>query len=328
MLNRIGNTGVLGHALVIEIDLAVLVDGHVLEQRVALDGVIDIGLGFFIQTDDLCIAAALKVEDAVVVPTVLVVADQQALGVSGEGGLTGAGQTEEDSGVLAFHIGVGGAVHGSDALQGQVVVHHGEHTLLHLAAVPGVQDDLLTGGDVEDRRGLGVEPQLLVVLDLRLGSVVADEIRLKVLELLLGGLDEHVLDEVSLPSDLHDEADRHTGVLVRAAEAVYDIELLAGELLERELLARVPCLFGRRMVIVGILGSCPPNGVLRSVIHDDELIFGGSSGVDTGHDVDGVQLGELTLIKAGQRGIHLVLEKLFVRGIINNLLYAVDTILG
>ena len=48
----------------------------------------------------------------------------------------------------------------------QVVVHHGEHALLHLAAVPGVDDDLLAGGDVEGHAGLGVQTQLLVVLDL------------------------------------------------------------------------------------------------------------------------------------------------------------------
>ena len=34
--------------------------------------------------------------------------------------------------------------------------------------------------------GLGVEAQLLVVLDLRLGGVVDDEVRLEVLQLFLG----------------------------------------------------------------------------------------------------------------------------------------------
>jgi hypothetical protein len=74
-------------------------------------------------------------------------------------------------------------VHGSHAVQGQVVVHHGEHALLHLAAVPGVQDDLLLGGEVEDNSGLGVQAQLLVVLDLGLGGVVNNEVPLSIVSL-------------------------------------------------------------------------------------------------------------------------------------------------
>ena len=52
-----------------------------------LDGVVDIGFGVLIQVDDLCVAAALEVEHAVVVPAVLVIADQQTLGIGGQGGL-------------------------------------------------------------------------------------------------------------------------------------------------------------------------------------------------------------------------------------------------
>ena len=140
--------GVLGHALVGEIDVALSVQSDVLQQSVALDGVVDVGLRVLVQVDDLSVAAALEVEDAVVVPAVLVIADEQTLRVGGQGGLAGAGQTEEDGSVLALLIGVGRAVHGSHALQRQEVVHHGEHTLLHLAAVPGVDDDLLLAGDV------------------------------------------------------------------------------------------------------------------------------------------------------------------------------------
>ena len=70
---------------------------------------VDIRLGVLIQVDDLCVAAALEVEDAVVVPAVLVIADEQTLRVGGQGGLAGAGQTEEDGSVLALLIGVGRA---------------------------------------------------------------------------------------------------------------------------------------------------------------------------------------------------------------------------
>ena len=63
-------------------------------------------------------------------------------------------EDEENSGVLTLHIGVGRAVHRSDTLQGQIVVHHREHTLLHLTTVPGVDDDLLAAGSVESNTSL------------------------------------------------------------------------------------------------------------------------------------------------------------------------------
>ena len=87
VVDGVGDTGVLGDGLVGEVDLAVLVEGNVLEQRVAADGIVDVGLGVLVEVDDLGVAAALEVEDAVVVPAVLVIADEQALGVGGQGGL-------------------------------------------------------------------------------------------------------------------------------------------------------------------------------------------------------------------------------------------------
>ena len=223
VVDGVGHTGVLGDALISEIDVALGIQSDVLQQSVALDGVVDIGLGVLVQVDDLCVAAALEVEDAVVIPAVLVVADQQTLRVGGQGGLAGAGQTEEDGGVLAVLVGVGRAVHGSDALQRQEVVHHGEHTLLHLAAVPGVDDDLLLAGDVEHDSSLGVQAQLLVVLDLSLGSVVNNEIRLEVLQLLSGGTDEHIGYEVSLPCNLNNETNCHTGVSISTTETINNV---------------------------------------------------------------------------------------------------------
>ena len=111
VLDGIGNTGVLGNALVVEVDNAVFFYGYVLEKRVSLDSVVDVGLALLVKTDNLSIAAALKVEYAVVVPAVLVVADKQTLGVGGKGGLACTRKSEEDSCVLAFHVGVCGAVH-------------------------------------------------------------------------------------------------------------------------------------------------------------------------------------------------------------------------
>ena len=323
----VGNAGVLGHALVGEIDLAVFVQRDVLQQGVALDGVVDVRLGLLVQIDDLGIAAAFEVEHAVVIPAVLVVADQQTLGVGGQGGLAGAGQTEEDGGVLAVHTGVGGAVHGGNALQRQEVVHHGEHALLHFAAVPGVGDDLLAAGQVEHHSGLGVQAQLLVVLHLGLGGIVHHKVRGEVLQFFLGGLDEHVGHEVSLPGHFHDETDGHAGVLVGAAESVHHEQALIGQFLLGQFLHRVPGFLRSGVVVVLVLVGGPPHGVLGSIVHDDVLIFGGAAGVNAGHYVDGAQLADLALFVAFQAGLGLFFEKRFVGRIVDDFGRSGNTIL-
>ena len=83
MVDRIRYTGILGYALVCEINLAFCIQGNVLKQCVSLDSVVDVRLGIFVQVDNLCVAAALEVEYAVVVPAVLVVANQQTLRIGG-----------------------------------------------------------------------------------------------------------------------------------------------------------------------------------------------------------------------------------------------------
>ena len=81
MVDGVAHAGVLGHALVGEVDLAVLVNCHVLKKSVTTDSVVDIGLAIFVEVDNLGIASALVVEHAVVVPAVLVVADEKTLGI-------------------------------------------------------------------------------------------------------------------------------------------------------------------------------------------------------------------------------------------------------
>ncbi len=218
-------------------------------------------------------------------------------------------------------------MHGGHAVQRQEVVHHGEQTLLHLAAVPGVEDDLLTGGDVEDGGGLGVEAQLLEVLHLSLGGVVGDEVGLEVLQLLLSGGDEHILDEVGLPRHLHDEAHGHAGVGVGAAEHVHYVELLVGQLLDGQGLAGVPGLLRGGLVVVFELVGSPPHGVLGVLVHHDEFVLGGTAGVDAGHHVDGAQLGYLPLFKALQGGVHLRLKKLLISGVVYDFFNAGDAVL-
>ena len=328
VVDGVGHAGVLGHRLVGEVDFALVVYGNVLQESVATDGVIDVGFGFLVEVDNLGIAAALIVEDAVVVPAVFVVADKQTLGVGGKGGFAGSGQTEEDGGVLAVHVGVGRAVHGSHALEGKVVVHDGEHTLLHFTAVPGVDDDLHTLGEVEGHAGLGVDAEFFPVGYFGLRCVQNHEVGLEVLKLILGGAHEHIGHEVSLPCHFHDEAYSQTGVLVGAAESVDNIQGLVGQLLVGDSLQGVPGLGSDGLVVVLVFVGSPPDGIVGNCVVNKELVFGGTAGVDTGHHVHCAEFGFLTLLVAFETGLGFVDEEFVPRGVVDNLRGAGDTVLG
>src|SRR5699024_4228955 len=125
-----------------------------------------------------------------------VVTDEKSLRVCGKCCLTCSGKSEEDGCVLAIHICVRGAMHGSDALKRQIIVHHGEETFLHFSAVPCVHDHLLAACDIEHYRCLRVQPQFLIILYLCLGSVVYNEIRLEVLKFFRCRLYKHICNEV------------------------------------------------------------------------------------------------------------------------------------
>ena len=197
-----------------------------------------------------------------------------------------------------------------------------------IAAVPGVDDDLLLAGDVEHNSSLRVQTQLLVVLDLGLGCVVNNEIRLKVSQLLSGGLDEHVGHEVCLPGHFHDETNGHAGVLVGTAEGIDHVQALVGQLLLCDLLDGIPGFLRSGVVVVLVCVAGPPHGVLGVLVHDDELILGGTAGVDAGHDIDSAQFADLALLEAFQTGLGLLFKQLLVRGIVHDLRRAGDTILA
>ena len=218
-------------------------------------------------------------------------------------------------------------MHGGDALERQEVVHHREQALLHLTTIPGVDNDLLLAGDVEHHGGVAVQTQLLVVLDLGLAGVVDHEVGLLVKLSLVLGTDEHVGHEVCLPSHLHDEADLHAGVLVRAAEAVDDIELLARELLLSQLLEGVPRLDRGGLVVVLVVVAGPPHGVARLVVHDDEFVLGRAAGEHAGHHVDGAEFGLDSTIITLETGLGLFVEQYLVRGVVEHLGHTGDAIL-
>ncbi len=164
-------------------------------------------------------------------------------------------------------------MHGGDATERVEVVHHGEESLLHLTAVPCVDDHLFALLDVECNHGFGMESEFLVFLAFCLGCVEDHEVGLEVLKFLLGGADEHIGHEMGLPCHFHDEAHVETRCLVGAAIAVNDIKSLVGKLLYGLFFQMVPYLCGDGLVVVLIFVGSPPYGVFRYLVLDKILVF-------------------------------------------------------
>src|ERR1051326_1524971 len=204
--------------------------------------------------------------------SVLVVADQPAARIGGEGGLPGPGKAEEDRGVAA-RSDVGRAVHRHDAVAGHEVVERGKNALLHLAGVPGAADQDLAPGEVEyDEgpapgavgRGIGLE----------LGGVVDAPFRLELRQVGQGRPDEHVPDEERLPRVGRDETYWYTVGGIGAAEEVLDEQL--------GLLVQVTLDRGEQLgeVRLGELLVPPPPDLAggAGLLHH-ELVFGTAAGV-------------------------------------------------
>ena len=108
VLNWVCTASVLRDADIIIIRCA----GHgvvddVLENAAKLDGVENFGLLLRGKVDAFGVASAFDVEDAGVGPDMLVIADQEATGVSGEGGFPCARETEEERDIILIDANIG-----------------------------------------------------------------------------------------------------------------------------------------------------------------------------------------------------------------------------
>ena len=328
VINRIGDARILRHRLIRKVHVPSEIDGHVLEKSITANSVVDVGLRLGVEVDDLRVAAALIVEDALIIPAVLVVTNQEALRVRRERRLARAGKAEEQRRILAVHIRICRAVHGGDALQREIVVHHREHTLFHLAAIPRIDDDLLTAREVEHDRRLGVQAEIAEMHDARLRRIVDHEIGLEVLELLCRRTNEHIRHEMRLPRHFDDEADGHAGIFVGSAEGIDDKETLVAELADRDLAHGVPRFLRGAVVVVLVGVGGPPHRVMRGLIVHDVLILRRTSRVDARHDVDGVlHIRDLSALVALEIGAQFLAEQLIVVRIVDNLRRPRDAVL-
>lgn len=120
-----------------------------------------------------------------------------------------------------------------------------------------------------------------------------------------------------LPGDLHDEADLQTGVLVGSAERVHDEELLVRQLFDSDLFQLLPGLLRHRFVVVLVFGRGPPDGIFGGFVHDEELVFRGTTRVNAGHHVHGTHFGYLTLFITAQALAGLLAVEFVVRRVVD-----------
>ena len=81
MVDWVRYTCILCYTLVLEINLSIISNCNVLKKSISSDCVVDIRLRLFVKTDNLSVASTLEVEYSVVIPTVLVITDQQTFRV-------------------------------------------------------------------------------------------------------------------------------------------------------------------------------------------------------------------------------------------------------
>ena len=181
VLDRIGTAGVFGQCRVCVINLTgVRVKYHILEDGAEFDSVEDVWFFLGGEVDAFGVAAAFDVEDAIVGPAVLVITDEFALGVGGEGGLAGAGKTEENCHVALFTF-VGGGMEGQDVvLDGHLVKENCENAFLHFSSVFGTQYDHLFFGKVYGHRRRTAHPGC-VSIGREAARIVNDIVRMEIL---------------------------------------------------------------------------------------------------------------------------------------------------
>src|SRR5574344_1088201 len=165
MIDRIRNTSIFSYTLIIEINLTIFIYCNILKKSVTTDSTINVRFRLLVKFDNLSIATTFEVEYTIIIPSVLIITNQLTLRVCRQCCLTSTRKTKEDSCIFTIHVAVCRAVHSSNTLQWQVVVHHREHTLLHFTTIPCVNDDLFLRSYVENNCCLTVKTQFFPVFN-------------------------------------------------------------------------------------------------------------------------------------------------------------------
>ena len=229
------------------------------------------------EVDALGVAAAFEVKSAVVGPAVLVVADQHALGVCGQGGLAGAGKAEEQGGV-AVSADVGGAVHREDVDFGQDIIHDREDALLDFARIlrTGNQHDFLFIVD-QDRRFAVSVVDFGDAFEARCRN--DGEIGREVLELIGCRTDQKLVDEQVLRSKFVDDTETLGVFWIGTRETVEDEQLAVLQIGNGFVIDFVKSLLCHRHI-----DFTPGNLIVNAFAVDDEFVIGRAAGIFSGVD--------------------------------------------
>ena len=256
-IERIGGPGVLGDPVGVQVELpGYRVELDVLQDRPEpLRRLEDVRLVHRAEADRLRVAAALEVEDAVVAPAVLVIADEAPFGIGRERRLARARQSEEDNGV-ARGADVHRRVHRQDALVGHQVVHDSEGRLLDLAGVFGADDDDLHPAEVDEDRGLAPGAVCRRV-GLERRHIDDREVGPECGQILSRGAAEEVAREDAGPRGLGVDPQRAAVIRVGPDEAVLGEEVSPRDVVDKPRPQHIVMLFGDRLVDLA-----PPDLVL------------------------------------------------------------------
>ncbi|KPB78379.1 Uncharacterized protein AC505_5224 [Pseudomonas syringae pv. maculicola] len=262
---RVSGTAVLGQAAVgVVSGLGDRVEYDVFQYSAVLDGFPDDRLVLLGQVDALGVATAFDVEHHAHAPAVFVVTDQVTAFISGQGGLAGAGQAEEQ-GYITLFAHVGSAVHRQYVYGRQQEVLHREHGFLHFAGITHACDQHLAGGEVDDDGAVGVGAITLRVADepwrvLDFPLVLASRV-------VLFRVDEQATAEQIVPRCFGGHLDRQVVRRIGAYMNVGNEALALGKVRTDTVPQSVEFLGGKLAV-----DRAPGDGVLGARLFNDETI--------------------------------------------------------
>ncbi len=251
------------------------IEHHIFQHRAEpVGGGIDLGLRFLRELDAFGVAAALEIEHPVGSPPVLVVADQDAVGIGRQRRLAGAGEPEEQRNV-AVPADIGRAMHGHDALRRQIEIERGEDRLLDLAGIGGVSDQNDLPAEIDGDHGLAAHPVALGV-GLERGHVDNGEIGNEVGELGTLGTDQQLADEEGMPGELGENAGLDPVGGIGAAIEVLREQLAAARMRDQIVVEALE--IGLRDLAVAF----PPDRAFGQVVDHRVLVLGRAAGMDPG----------------------------------------------
>ncbi len=205
----------------------------------------------------------------------LVVADEGALRVGGEGGLARPGEAEED-GHIPARADVDGRVHGQHAFVRQSIVEDAECTLLHLSRVLRATDEDLLAAKVDKDDRLASDPVSLGV-GAEARSIDDGEVGHEPCKVRGGRHPEQVAAEDAGPGGLGVGTHRPPPARVGAHIAITHIQLTIGQVIDHAPPQGVVSLLGD-----GTVEASPGDPLVRVIDIHEVLVLGRPAGVLAG----------------------------------------------